>query len=146
MALPAETKTAPAPKEQNLVFRLFCGPVELVSTGQIERLDLVSFDREGKLFSPVQGMEGGENVFPDEEIKTAVGYLIDELTGEINGWRILDSRTREKPQATDTSNPHHDVLTWEFKTLTKGIKIGVEKVVDHSGEVERTYYLVHSQA
>ena len=145
-------KTTPVRPEaqRSLVLDIFHAELEKIKLGRIKRYDLATFDRdwEGQehLYTPAQRIIEGVKLFSDGEIKSGVQSLLNELTGEIDGWGIVDGISSDKPEKRDTSHSHYDVLTWEIPTLVDKVKIGVDKVVDDRGEWARTYYLFHSRA
>ena len=151
MAFP-EVKTTPAlpTNERSLAVNFFHAQLEKIKSGKIKRYDLVTFARdwEGQmnLYTPAQRIIDGVKLFSDTEIKTGVQGLLNELTGEIDGWGMVDAISFDRPEKRDKSHSHYDVLTWEIPTLVDKVTIGVDKVVDDRGEWARTYYLFHSRA
>lgn len=151
MALP-EVKTTPVlpTNERSLAVNFFRAQLEKIKSGKIKRYDLVTFARdwEGQvnLFSPAQRIIHGVKLFSETEIKHGVQSLLNELTGEIDGWGTVDAISLDRPEKRDTSHSHYDTLTWEITTLVDKVKIGIDKVVDDRGEWARTYYLFHSRA
>lgn len=145
-----ETAPASPTDERSLAVNFFRAQLEKIKSGKIKRYDLVTFARdwEGQvnLFSPAQRIIHGVKLFSETEIKAGAQQLLNELTGETDGWGMVDGITLDKPDKRDTSHSHHDVLTWGIPTLVDKVKIGVDKVVDDRGEWARTYYLFHSRA
>jgi len=140
---------ASSPKERNLAYNFFLAQLEKVKSGRIKRYDLMTLSRdwEGKidLFTPAQRVKDGVKLFSDTGVNAGVQRIFSQLTGEVDGWAVVNGIAQDKPDKRDTGNSHYDVLSWIIPTVQDGVNIGVDKVVDDRGVWSETYYLTHSK-
>lgn len=146
-----EVKTAPAPptSERSLALNFFQAQLERVKSGRIKRYDLMTLNRDWEgnmhLYTPAQRIIGGVKLFSDSEIKAGVQQILNELTGETDGWDVVEGITHDQPDRRDKSNLYYDVLSWKISTIQDGVLIGVDKAVDDRCTWSKTVYLEHNK-
>lgn len=116
--------------------------LELVKSGQAKRQDLITvntdfFSGHRELASPF-GLKSG---FSDLQLWDGFNQFLKEMTGEANGFELLQNiLDEEKPEAKQLNN-YQDRLTWTLATLDDDVNIGVDIVAEDSKELSRTYYI-----
>ncbi|MCX6816581.1 MAG: hypothetical protein NTZ93_01830 [Candidatus Beckwithbacteria bacterium] len=138
------------PKE--LVLQIFHSQLERVKAGEIKRLDLVRgarvslTDKSHVLTFPIKEQSDLKGAVGEQDIERGVQLLLNELTGEVDGWKTVNEITQDEPDKRRPSdNCYTDVLTWRMDTMTDCVQIGVDVLADERGEWERTIYLAHSR-